>query len=266
MKRAERSTIFMRKLTTRKCQELHCSRKTTRTPHACIMRIARMERESSAVPYWDCEIKTKSFAHRTHHLSCFIRGCMLLYVGQIFRFLGSFWERRELSKCSMTCYSSRQLGLVALRCRALIGTRVVCCFVQGWLRLACAVFCGSCSTTTNMFVHFRNKTKQKLKKKKSKKKALLQKERKEKREKGSLASNRRRRYWSGSSWEDRKVPIEPAEEESPQNNKTFWLSLLIIPRVIGNPSSRIFLCHHCRNLVGILRFGSFFFFFPRPKK
>ena len=53
-----------------------------------------------------------------------------------------------------------------LRCRAVIGTYLVCCFVQGWLR--CAMLCcscGRCSTTTFSYTWKRpTKTKNREKK------------------------------------------------------------------------------------------------------
>ena len=107
------------------------SRKTARTPHACI-KIQRGWRERAALYLIEIGSNDESFAHRTS-VSCFASGCVL-FPGR-FRFLRSFWERSEMYKCSTRCQFSRTLS-ACLRCRALVGTYLLYCFVRGWFRLA----------------------------------------------------------------------------------------------------------------------------------
>ena len=73
---------FRCKLTTCKCQELPCSRKTTRTPHACTKLTKYIEkgRRERVVLCDTCILlgidignRSQSFAHHASYISCFVK-------------------------------------------------------------------------------------------------------------------------------------------------------------------------------------------------
>ena len=107
-----------------------CSRKTTSTPHACIIHICLYERERrvSAVSYWN-QIKANPSPTIDQLL------VVVFVLGRVdFDFIAGF-ENAVSCRFSTTCWLSLTLS-ASLRCRALVGTYVLFCFVQSWLRCA----------------------------------------------------------------------------------------------------------------------------------
>ena len=142
MKPTQRSTIF--RCITNDLQKSKSSMlQDNNLAAACMSKILRKtELKKSAISHWDWS-KGESFAH---HASCSYFISSWVFLSGTFRFLRSLWERRNLYKCSTTCYVWPTLS-ACLRCRAL----VVYTFFATLCRSDCALLCcawGRCSTTT----------------------------------------------------------------------------------------------------------------------
>ena len=134
------------KLSTYKNPRAPCSRKTTRTPHACTKYIERTERKSTVVFYVEIGNKGESFAHYTS-FSCFVSGGVLL-PGKKKNLRFENEANRKNARRHPNC---RQLCLLA--CVVTLWSARTC--FPALCRTDCALLCcvcGRCSTTTCSYI------------------------------------------------------------------------------------------------------------------